>query len=90
MSIEYCVYYGKNGERCIVSYDDPARYRQKLPPGAKWDYPDEVKLVSRPLIKRVKNVDEMTKEDWNRYGHGFRYAAKDIPLSRAMPKESNC
>ncbi len=87
-----CIYYGENGERCIVHYNDPDRYKQKLPLGAKWDFPDEVIISDRwfrSIFKREKKLAEFTKEDFRRYGHGFRYAAKDIPLSRAMPKESN-
>jgi len=88
--VEYVVYYGNNGERCIVNENDPARYGQKLPLGARWDYPDEVKLLSLPLIKREKTLEEISLEGLlKRYGHYFRYAAKDIPLSRAIPKESN-
>lgn len=86
-----CVYYGENGERCVVvDYTD---HRQKLPPGAKWDFPDEVIMSDRwfrHVIKREKELDEFTKEDFKKHGHYFRYAAKDIPLSRAMPKEANC
>ena len=88
--VEYCVYYGKNGERCIVNYTDPNMYSKKLPPGAKWDYPDEVQLISIPLIKRVKTLDEMRAEGLiKKYRQYSLFAAKDIPLSRAMPKESN-
>ena len=87
--VEYCVYYGENGERCVVDYCDPSRYKKKLPPGAKWDFPDEVQLISVPLIKREKTLEQLQKEGLlKRYGHYFRYAAKDIPLSRAIPKES--
>ncbi len=86
--VEHCVYYGEHGERCIVNYDDPSRYKQKLPPGAKWDYPDEVQLIGIPLIKREKTSDELTKRDWDRWGPTYiRYAAKDIPLSQAMPDD---
>jgi hypothetical protein len=85
--VDYCVYYGSNGERCIVRYDDPLRFRQKLPVGAKWDYPDEVQLISLPLIKREKTLDEMRAEGLKKYGHDFRLYAKDIPLSQAIPKE---
>jgi len=88
--VEHCVYYGENGEQCIVRYNDPAMYSKKLPSGAKWDYPDEVKLLGTPLIKRDKTLKELQKDGLvKRYGHDFRYAAKDIPLSRAIPKESN-
>jgi len=85
--VEYCVYYGENGERCVVNETDPTRYKQKLPPGAKWDYPDEVKLIGVPLIKREKNRDEMTPEERKRRRGYVIFFAKDIPLSRAIPKE---
>lgn len=82
------VYYGKGGERCVIT--DYTDRRQKLPPGAKWDFPDEVIISDRwfrSVFKREKTLDEFTEEDFKRYGHDFRYAAKDIPLSRAIPKE---
>ncbi len=88
--IKYCVYYGENGERCVVNEDDPARYKQKLPSGAKWDYPDEVQLIGIPLIKRDKTLEELQKEGLVKRYRGYTpFAAKDIPLSRALPKESN-
>lgn len=85
--VEYCVYYGENGERCVVT--DYTDYRQKLPLGAKWDYPDEVQLIGVPLIKRDKTRDEMTPEERKRRRGYVIFFAKDIPLSRALPKESN-
>ena len=86
--VEHCVYYGENGERCIIDYTDPARYNKKLPPGAKWDYPDEVQLIGIPLIKRDKTLAELQKEGLvKRYRQYTPFVAKDIPLSRAMPKE---
>lgn len=86
--VKYCVYYGEHGERCIVNEDDPARYRKKLPPGARWDYPDEVQLIGIPLIKREKTLDEMRAEGLiKKYRQYSLYAAKDVPLSRAIPKE---
>lgn len=86
--VEYCVYYGKNGERCIVRHDNPAMYSQKLPPGAKWNYPDEVKLLGLPLIKREKTLEELQKAGLVKRYRGYTpFAAKDIPLSRAIPKE---
>ena len=84
--IEYCVFY-VNGERYIVRGSDPRRFDKSLPPGRSWDDPDEVKLIGWPLIKRDKKLDEMTKEQLREYGSMALFAAKDIPLSRAMPKE---
>lgn len=89
MSVK-CVFYCENGGQCIVDYDDPVRHKQKLPPGAKMDFPDEVHLVSTSIIeiiKREKTLDEMKAEGLKKYGHRFRFYAKDIPLSRAIPKE---
>ena len=83
--IEYCVYYGTNGERCVVT--DYTDRRQKLPPGAKWNYPDEVKVGGVPIIKRDKTLAEMTPEERKRRRGYVVFFAKDIPLSRAMPKE---
>ncbi len=86
--VEYCVYRGENGERCIVRYDNPTRYKQKLPPGAKRDYPNEVKLKGVPIIKRERTLEELQKEGLVKvYRQYTPFAAKDIPLSRAIPKE---
>ena len=86
--VEYCVYYGENGERCIVNETDPSRYKQKLPPGAKLDFPDEVKLLGLPLIKREKTREELEKDGLVKiYRQYTPFSAKDIPLYRAIPKE---
>lgn len=76
--------------KCIYYHDHDKRYKH-FPPRVRKEYPDEVHLVSTTvmtIIKRERNLDEFTKEDFRRYGHDFRIAAKDIPLSRALPKES--
>ena len=84
--IEYCVYCSENGERYVAHYGEPSWYSNVIPRG-KREFPDEVKILGIPLIKREKTLAEMTPDDFKGYGHHFRYAAKDIPLSRAMPKE---
>ena len=88
--IDYCVYYGENGEKCVVDHTDPSRYSQKLPPGARWGFPDEVKLIGLPLIKREKTMKELRAAGLTKkYRQYSPFAAKDIPLHRAGPKESN-
>ena len=83
--IEYCVYYGTNGERCVVT--DYTDRRQKLPPGAKWNYPDEVKVAGVPIIKREFSLEEMTPEYRKRRRGYVIFFAKDRSLSSAIPKE---
>lgn len=84
--IEYVVYYGDNGEKCVLTNWRDRRH--KLPPGAKWDFPDEVQLLSVPLIIRDKTVAQLEEAKLRRrYGIRWRYAAKDIPLSQAISKE---
>lgn len=86
--IEYCVFYGKSGERYIVNGSDPGRFDRSLPPGREWDYPDEVQLIGLPLIKREKTIEELSEGGLVKVYRQFTpYAAKDIPLSRAVPKE---
>ncbi len=91
MSVK-CVFYCENGEQCVVDYDDPIRHKQKLPPGARMDFPDEVHFISTAVmtvIKRDKSLDEIRAAGlMKKYGHKFRLYANDIPLSDAIPKES--
>ena len=48
-------------------------------------YPDEILFSDGPPLKRVKNIREMTAEDWKRYGvDGVFFAAKDISVFRAQ------
>ena len=80
--IEYVVYYGESGERYIPT--DYTDRREKLPQGAKWGFPDEIKILGIPLIKREKTLAEMNDRDWKGWGpDGIFYAAKDISLARA-------
>lgn len=85
MNVEYVVYYGENCERCVLT--DWKDHRQKIPSGARWDYPDEVKLPGVPLIKRDKTLEEMTPEERKRRRGYVIFFAKDFPLSYAIPKE---
>ncbi len=83
--IEYCVFYGKNGERHIVQGNDPGRFDKSLPPGREWDFPDEVKLFDWPLIKREKTRAELSKEGLvGVYRQYTPVAANDISLYRAL------
>lgn len=85
--IEYCAFYDNNGERHVVYATDPGKFDKSLPPGRKWDYPDEVQLLGTPLIKREKTLDEMTPEERKRRKGYILFFAKDISLSYAIPKE---
>ena len=74
-----------------IYYPDHAERYKDLPPRVRREYPDEIHIIDRCFIqkiKREKNLDEFTQEDLKRYGHRSLLAAKDIPLSRAIPKES--
>mgnify|MGYP001600420077 CR=1 FL=1 len=86
--IEFCVFYNENGERYVVHGNDPGRFDRSLPPGREWDFPDEVQLIGLPLIKREKTREELSREGLVKvYRQYTPFAAKDIPLSRAIPKE---
>ena len=68
-----------------VFYDDHAERYPNLSSMERNEYPDEVKLLGIPMIKREKNFSEMTHEDWQRYGPTYiRLAAKDIPTREGM------
>lgn len=83
--IEYCVFYGENDERYVVRGDDPGKFDRSLPPGRKWDYPDEVKLIGLPIIRREKTREELSKEGLVKvYRQYTPFAAKDISLDYAM------
>lgn len=69
----------------LIYYDDHDKRYSDLSPEEREEYPDEIKHIGEPLIKRIKNFREMTDEDWDKYGTGFVHlAAKDIPISQAM------
>ena len=86
--IEYRAFY-KNGERIVISEDDvlTGRFKELLPPGRDIDFPDEVQMTGLPLIKREKNLREMTPEERKRRAGYTLLFGKDIRLSRAIPKE---
>ena len=86
--IELRVFY-KNGERIEITHRDvlTGKYKELLPPGRNIEFPDEVKKFGLPLIKREKNLREMTPEERERRAGYTLLFAKDVPLSRAIPKE---
>lgn len=48
-------------------------------------FPDEIHFPGGYKIKRDKNFDEMTAEDWKKYGvEGIYFAAKNISTDRAQ------
>jgi len=79
------------GERymeLIYYLDHDERYKH-LPPRVRLQYPDEIRtgLPHRPVIKRVKNYKDLTREDQLRYGVDLiDLAAKDIPFREGMNK----
>ena len=88
--IEYCAFYDENGERHVVRAKDRGKFYKALPPGREWDFPDEVQLIGVPLIKRTKTIQELKDGGFTGVYEGYTpFAAKDIPLSWAVPKESN-
>ncbi|MEK7664293.1 MAG: hypothetical protein AAB340_02565 [Patescibacteria group bacterium] len=81
--VEYCVYYREGGEPFVAYYGKPSWYSNDIPRD-KREFPDEIKMLGIPLIKRDKTLDEMTERDFRRWGpYNIRYAAKDVSLSRA-------
>lgn len=70
-----------------IFYDDHDERYAHIPPRVRDDYPDEVKVEGVPIIKREKTLDEMTPEERKRRKGYVIFFAKDIPLSRAFPKE---
>jgi len=72
-----------------IFYDDHDQRYSHFPPSVREDYPDEVKVEGVPIIKRDKTLDEMTSEERKRRRGYVIFFAKDIPLHRTMPKESN-
>ncbi|MDO8486327.1 MAG: hypothetical protein Q7S77_01340 [Candidatus Staskawiczbacteria bacterium] len=68
-----------------IFYPDHDQRYAHLPPRVREEYPDEVKLLGIPTIKREKKFAEMTREDMDHYGPTFiRLAAKDIPIREGM------
>lgn len=83
--VEYVAYYDEHGEKYVCTFIDYINRRKKLPPGKKWNYPDEVKLLGMPLIKREKTREELSKEGLVKvYRQYTPFAAKDITLDYAM------
>jgi hypothetical protein len=67
-----------------IYYPDHAERYAHLGPRERAEYPDAVKIGMFGTIKRERNLIDLTKEECSRIGPSLiRYAAKDIPLSRA-------
>ncbi len=67
-----------------IYYEDHAERYAHMSELERLQYPDELYVPSWGIIKREKNLADMTHEDYLRYGPDMiRFAAKDVPLSRA-------
>lgn len=63
--------------------DHKERY-PKLSSMEREQYPDEIFIYGWGIIKREKNFEDMTKEDFNEHREYILLAAKDIPISEGM------
>lgn len=67
-----------------IYYPDHAERHPGMGPRERALFPDAIQTPSGGIIRREKNFDEMTHDDYCKYGvEGIRLAAKDIPINRA-------